>query len=161
MLAQAFLTSAERWLARSAGNEISPEWTVATPESRHTTYSYKVSLVSQPAALLVLVFECCQSSLRVYIFTNTQEVTTHSAAPSKCIHSSNQKFDTDKTSTGKQSITSNYHTTLLHTFICRHPHASPAAGTTAPSEHANRCTIREEIPPTQAHTQLAQSAINK
>jgi hypothetical protein len=96
-----------------------------------------------------------------YIITNTQEVTTHSAAPSKCIHSSDQKFDTDRTSTGKQNITSKYHTTLLHTFICRHPHASPEAGTTAPSRHANRCTISEEIPPTQAHTQLAQSAINK
>jgi hypothetical protein len=95
------------------------------------------------------------------IITNTQEVTTHSAAPSKCIHSSDQKFDTDRTSTGKQNITSKHHTTLLHTFICRHPHASPEAGATAPSQHANRCTISEEIPPTQARTQLAQSAINK
>jgi hypothetical protein len=49
--------------------------------------------------------------------TNTQEVTTHSAAPSKCIHSSDQKFDTDRTSTGKQNITSKHHKTLLHTFI--------------------------------------------
>jgi hypothetical protein len=49
----------------------------------------------------------------------------------------------------------------FHTFICRHPHASPEAGTTAPSQHANRCAICEEIPPTQAHTQLSQSAINK
>jgi hypothetical protein len=52
--------------------------------------------------------------------TNTQEVTTHSAAPSKCIHSSDQKFDMDRTSTGKQNITSKHHKTLLHTFICRH-----------------------------------------
>jgi hypothetical protein len=39
------------------------------------------------------------------------------------IHSNTQKFDTDRTSTGKQNITSKHHTTLLHTFICRHPHA--------------------------------------
>jgi hypothetical protein len=70
----------------------------------------------------------------MYVLTNTQEVTTQSAAPSKCIHSSDQKFDTDRTSTGKQNITSKHHTTLLHTFICRHPHASPEAGTTAPSQ---------------------------
>jgi hypothetical protein len=73
----------------------------------------------------------------VIIFTNTQEVTTHSAA-SKCIHRGDQKFDTDRTSTGKQNITSKHHKTLLHTFICRQPHASPEGGTTGPSQHANR-----------------------
>jgi hypothetical protein len=95
------------------------------------------------------------------IIVNAQEVTTHSAAPSKCIHSSDQKFDTHRTSTGKQNITSKCHTTLLHKFIFRHPHASPEAGTTGPSQHANRCTIGEEIPPTQAHTQLLPRAISK
>jgi hypothetical protein len=59
----------------------------------------------------------------LYTLHNTQEVTTHSAAPSKSIHSSNQKFDTDRTSTCKQNITSKHQTTLLHKFICRHTHA--------------------------------------
>jgi hypothetical protein len=63
------------------------------------------------------------NNITINYFTNTQEVTTHSAAPSKCIHSGDKKIDTDRTSTGKQNITSKHHTTLLHTFICRHPHA--------------------------------------
>jgi hypothetical protein len=67
----------------------------------------------------------------------------------------------DRTSTSRQNITSECHATLLHTFICRHAHASPDAGATRPSQHANRCSICKEIPPTQTHTQLSQSAIHE
>jgi hypothetical protein len=45
-----------------------------------------------------------------YSVTNTEEDTTHSAAPSKCIHSSTQKVRMDMTGTGKQNITSKHHT---------------------------------------------------
>jgi hypothetical protein len=41
----------------------------------------------------------------VYVFTNTQEANTHSAAPSKCIHSGTQTFHIDMTSTCKQNNT--------------------------------------------------------
>jgi hypothetical protein len=95
------------------------------------------------------------------MFTNTQAVTTHSAAPSKCIHSTEQKCDMDRTSTSRQNITSKYDATLLHTFICRHAHASPEAGATGPSQRANRCLICKKKTPTQTHTQLSQSAIHK
>jgi hypothetical protein len=95
------------------------------------------------------------------IFTNTQEVNTQSAAPSRCIHSSKQKCGMDRTSTSRQTITSTYRAKLLHTFICRHVHASPEAGATGLSQHANRCSICTEVRPTQTHTQLSQSAIHK
>jgi hypothetical protein len=79
----------------------------------------------------------CQSTCSVTIYiTNTQEVATHSAAPSKSIHSSDQKCDMDRTSTSRHNITGKYLATLLHTFICRHAHASPEAGATGPSQHA-------------------------
>jgi hypothetical protein len=71
-------------------------------------------------------------NVKKYIFTNTQEVTTQLAAPSKCIHSSDKKCDVDRTSTSRQNIASKYHVTLLHTLICRHAHASPEAGATGP-----------------------------
>jgi hypothetical protein len=65
------------------------------------------------------------------------------------------------TGTGKQNITSKHHTTLLVALIHRHAQASPEAGATGPSQHANRCAIRQEIAPTKTHTQLSQSAIHK
>jgi hypothetical protein len=50
--------------------------------------------------LLLLIF------IEEYMFTSTQEDSTHSAAPSKCIHSSIKKIHMDKTGLGKQSSTS-------------------------------------------------------
>jgi hypothetical protein len=111
------------------------------------------------AAIKTLLYSGCWYQ-SLYL-TNTQEVNTHSAAPSKCIHSSDQKCNMDRTSTSRQNVTSKYHATLLRTFICRHEHASPEAGATGPSQHANRCSVYKEIPPTQTHTQLSQSAIHK
>jgi hypothetical protein len=51
---------------------------------------------------------CFGPDTDIYLFTNTQEVTTQSAAPSKCIHSSNQKFNTDRTSIGRPIYTDIY-----------------------------------------------------
>jgi hypothetical protein len=64
------------------------------------------------------------------VFTNTQEDSTHSAAPSKCIHSSTQTIHKDRTGTDKQNVTSKHHKILLHAFIGRHAQASPEAGAT-------------------------------
>jgi hypothetical protein len=82
-----------------------------------------------------------ENATRLYTFTNTQEGATHSAAPSKCTHSSNQGIIMDRTGTDQQNITSNHHTILLHAFICRHAQASPEAGATRPSQHAKRWSI--------------------
>jgi hypothetical protein len=64
------------------------------------------------------------------IATNTQEDTTHSAAPRKSIHSSTPKNHMDATGTDKQNITSKHHTILLYAVIRRHAQASPEAGAT-------------------------------
>jgi hypothetical protein len=66
----------------------------------------------------------------IHILTSTQEDTTHSAAPSKCIHSSTTKIHMDMTATDKQNIKSKHHTILLHAFIRRHTQASPEGGAT-------------------------------
>jgi hypothetical protein len=63
------------------------------------------------------------------LLTNTQEVPTHSAAPSKCIHSSNPKSHKDETGTDRQDITeiqtSQAGTLQQPMFICGHTHTSP------------------------------------
>jgi hypothetical protein len=102
------------------------------PRWGHVVLADHTGLRPRPGVCLVRYIYRPTDHNNTFLLHNTQEVTTHSAAPSKSIHSSNQKFNTDRTSTSKQNITSKHHTTLLHTFICRHPHASPEAGTTAP-----------------------------
>jgi hypothetical protein len=52
---------------------------------------------------------------RKYIVTKIQEDTTHSAAPSKCIHSSTKKIHMDRTGTDKQN-TSQASTTLYYVY---------------------------------------------
>jgi hypothetical protein len=126
----------------------------------------RIPITNMQKIALVLAVDCaCNVSSskrkRQYILQTHKKSLRIQQHPASAFTAAIKKFDMDRTSTGKQNITSKHHTTLLHTFICRHPHASPEAGTTAPSQHANRCTISEEIPPTQAHTQLSQSAINK
>jgi hypothetical protein len=99
--------------------------------------------------------------LYTYILQNTQEATTHSAAPSKCIHSNTQEFHMGRTGTSQQHSINQHRAKLLQTFIRGHAHASPEAGATRPSQHDHRCSIRQEITPAQTYTQLPQGARHK
>jgi hypothetical protein len=96
--------------------------------------------------------------LKHIILQNTQEATTRSAAPSKCIHSNTQEFHMNRTGTGKQHSINQHRAKLLQTLIRGHAHASPEAGATRPSQHTNRCSIRQETTPAQTYTQLPQGA---
>jgi hypothetical protein len=84
----------------------------------------------------------------IYILTNTQEVPTHSAAPSKCIHSSNPKSYKDETGTDRQDITeiqtSQAGTLQQPMLICGHTHASPESRPTGLGKHTQTCTVHEK-----------------
>jgi hypothetical protein len=66
-----------------------------------------------------------------------------------------------RTGTSKQHSINQHRAKLLQTFIRGHEHASPEAGATRPSQHAHRCSIRQEITPAQTYTQLPQGARHK
>jgi hypothetical protein len=100
-----------------------------------------------------------------YILTNTQEVPTHSAAPSKCIHSSNPKSHKKETGRDRQDITgiqtAQARTLQQPMLICGHTHASPEPRPTKLRKHTQTCTVHEKGPSTQPNAKLAQSACNE
>jgi hypothetical protein len=77
---------------------------------------------------VVSVVKKDDNDVYIYIVTNTQEDTMHSAAASKSIHSSTRKIHMDMTGTDIQKITSKHRKILLHAFIRGHAQASPEAG---------------------------------
>jgi hypothetical protein len=71
------------------------------------------------------------------------------------------KIHMDRTGTDKLHSINQHRAKLLQTFIRGHAHVSPEAGATRPSQHAHRCSIRQEIIPAQTYTQLPQGARHK
>jgi hypothetical protein len=73
----------------------------------------------------------CYTICTVYSYKRTRRYSAFS---------STKRTHMDRTGPDKQSITSKHHTILLHVFIRKHAQASPEAGATRPSQHANQCS---------------------
>jgi hypothetical protein len=99
---------------------------------------------------------------RLYFITQKRKITSHSAAPSKCIHSSNPKSHMDKTGTNRQNITdiqpAQAGSLQQPILICGHTHASPEPHPTGRCKHSQKCTVH---PPTQPNAELTQNACNE
>jgi hypothetical protein len=113
-----------------------------------------------------VVFMCSTAhelNLYMLVFTNTQGDTTHSVAPSKCIHSSTQKGHMDMTGTGKQNSTIRI-STGTHARLWAHACQSITPSHGIPLDFARIPQIAQYIgkkSPKQPYGKLAQSACNK
>jgi hypothetical protein len=118
-------------------------------------FYYYSSIIVLLLLLLLYYYYLC-----LYVLTNTQEVPTHSAAPSKCIHSSNPKSHKDETGTDRQDITgiqtAQADTLQQPMLICGHTHASPEPRPDGLRKHTQTCTVHEKGPSTQPNARSRQ-----
>jgi hypothetical protein len=104
----------------------------------------------------------CTSHAIISLQTHKKTLLTlDSAAPSKCIDSSNQRVHMDRTGTDKQNFTSPHHTILLFAFIRRHAQASPKLLPLNLASMPTEAPYSKKFPLNQYHAELPQSTSHK